>query len=370
MKGARVIDRYESHRCPRAAWMMRQAGALFLACCFAIAAIGPVNGQVTRTVTDLAGRTVNVPASPRKIACFFGPSYEKVFLFGLGDRVAAMSISQTPWAHKFNPSLKNVTVMPSYSDPDVERMLQMGIDLVFYWQFPQQIQRMASAGIPVVCPSWPTIQPPTNAEEFMRRHKEEIRFYGKVLGDKAKKIADVYCAYYDDRMKRVLSVTSRIPDSQRPSVYYITGQNAFATQGKYSLAYWLTHVAGGTLVSNELAPGFVDVTMEQVVAWNPEVIIIGMRVPRETIMADPRWSTLCAVKSKRVYESPEGGFLWGHGSSEVPLFVEWLAKILHPDKFGHLDVEKDTREYYRKFYRYDLSGNEAQRILRHLPPSS
>ena len=59
-----------------------------------------------KTVTDRNGRTVRVPVEPKRIACFFGPSYEKLFLLGSADKVAAMSLKQSPWAHKFNPGLK------------------------------------------------------------------------------------------------------------------------------------------------------------------------------------------------------------------------------------------------------------------------
>jgi hypothetical protein len=65
--------------------------------------------------------------------------------------------------HIFPMAIKNITtagltgritpIMPSYTDPDVEKILSPGIDLVFYWQLSQQIEKMSAAGIPVVCPT-------------------------------------------------------------------------------------------------------------------------------------------------------------------------------------------------------------------------
>ena len=49
--------------------------------------------QKTKRVKDRIGRSVNVPVDPQRIACFFGPSYEKVFLLGSADKVAVMSIN-------------------------------------------------------------------------------------------------------------------------------------------------------------------------------------------------------------------------------------------------------------------------------------
>jgi iron complex transport system substrate-binding protein len=320
-----------------------------------------------KTVTDRNGRTVQVPVEPKKIACFFGPSYEKLFLLGSADKVAAMSLKQSPWAHKLNPALKKVVVMPSYTDPDVEKLLQLGVDLVFYWQWPQQTRRMASAGIPVVCP-YDSARSPGSSAEFMRAYKEEIRFYGQVLGEKARKIAESYCSYYDDTMRRIVSITSKIPEKRKPTVYYITGRNVFATQGGAGTSRWLLEMAGGRMVSQDLKQNFLDVTMEQVIAWDPEVILVGGLTSPDAIRNDPRWKTIRAVRENRVYTCPEGVFIWGHGSSEGHLFVLWLAKILHPDRFRSFDLVRETRDYFSRFYHYPLTGDEAMRILKRLPP--
>jgi len=322
-----------------------------------------------KTVKDRNGRTVRVPEDPKRIACFFGPSYEKMFLLGAADRVAAMSLKQSPWAHRLNPNLKKAVVMPSYTDPDVERLLHMRIDLVFYWQWPQQTRRMATAGIPVVCP-YDGVTIPRNGEEFIRDYMEEIRFYGLVLGKKAQRIAESYCSYYQDKMRRIVSITSKIPENRKPTVYYITGRNVFATQGGAGTSRWLLEMAGARMVSRDLNRNFLDATMEQVIAWDPEVILVGGLTTPDAIRNDPRWKAVRAVRENRVYTCPEGVFIWGHGSSEGHLFVLWLAKILHPERFRSFDLVRETREYFTCFYHYPLTDNEARRILKRLPPEN
>jgi len=323
--------------------------------------------QKTKRVKDRIGRSVNVPVDPQRIACFFGPSYEKVFLLGSADKVAVMSINQPPWPQKLNPALKKITVMPSYSDPDVEKIISMGIDLVFYWHFDQQINKISAAGIPVVCPASNKRLPKT-LKQFIESYKDDMRFYGEVLGEKAKKIAHNYCAYYDERMKKIFNVTSRIPTSKRPKVYYVSGRNVFGTQGRYSLGHWLVEMAGGTFASREMDTYFAEASMEQIISWDPEVIILGGFIPTDAVSTDPRWQLVRAVKEKKIYKCPEGVFLWGHGSSEVFLFVMWLAKILHPDQFLDINLEEEVKNYYSKFYNYKLSDDDVKRILNRIPP--
>jgi iron complex transport system substrate-binding protein len=74
------------------------------------------------------------------------------------------------------------------------------------------------------------------------------------------------------------------------------------------------------------------------------------------------------VRENRVFMVPEGQFYWSHFSTESFLCILYLAKIFHPDLFPHLDVRQELKDYYAKFYHRDLTDDEAQRILDHLPP--
>ena len=323
--------------------------------------------QGKRTVTDRTGRTVSIPTDPRRIACFYGPSYDRAFLLGAADRVAARTLKHPPWAHKLNPNLRNIPLIASYNDPDVERMLSMGLDLVFYWAWPQQIERMSSAGIPVLCSFSPTANPVT-LDGFINQFKEDIRFYGNMLGGEAIKTAEDYCTYFDEKLKNIISVTSRIPPAARPKYYSVRGHNVFATEGRYTTGHWLSEIAGATLVSKGINNYFVDTTMEQIIAWNPDVIVVGSYSPIDPILTDARWGSIKAVREKRVHHIPEGVFFWDHAGTEIVLFAMYLAKTFHPDKFSDLDMKKEVKEFYSRFYHYALTDDDADRILKHLPP--
>ncbi len=319
-----------------------------------------------RMITDRTGRTVEIPVTPKRIACFFGPSYEKVFLLEAADRVAMMSLEQSPWAHRLNPHLKEVTVMPSYAGPDIERMLEIGVDLAFYWQWPQQTDKMAAAGIPVICPFSGSASP-TSIEAFIEGYQKDMLFYGDVLGGEAKTKAAQYCAYFDEKARIVSSRTASIPKAQRPKVYHISSNRSlFSVQGRNSTTHWAVEMAGGLLVSRHLDDTFVDVSMEQVIAWNPDIIIMGGHDSTDQIMKNRNWSTLNAVKNGRVYAGPSGVFLWEKGS-EVPLLLMFLAKIFHPNRFKDIDMIEETQSFYHQFYRYDLTVEEALSILKQLP---
>ena len=75
-------------------------------------------------------------------------------------------------------------------------------------------------------------------------------------------------------------------------------------------------------------------TIEQVLTWNPQVILLGnfdAAMPSD-IYGDPRWQSVEAVKARRVYKFPLGGYRWDPPSQESALGWIWLAGLLHPER--------------------------------------
>jgi iron complex transport system substrate-binding protein len=127
-------------------------------------------------------------------------------------------------------------------------------------------------------------------------------------------------------------------------------------------------MAGGVLVSKD-TPEEMDanVSIEQALIWNPEYIFMGRLKSTDVIINDNKWKDVNAVKNKNVYLSPDGIMFWDYGSEGV-LLMEYIAQKIHPDIFTDLDMVKEIKEYYKNFYGYNLTNDDAKRILLHLPP--
>jgi iron complex transport system substrate-binding protein len=330
---------------------------------------GQETGAATRVVVDRSGRKVRIPAEPQRIACIFGPSYEKLFALGAADRVSVVYNALVPWNYELNPGLKRIPAVADFTAPDAEQLLQLGTDLVIYHPFAKQIAHLSAAGLPVVVP-YDGRQRQKTLEDFIRDCYGQIRFYGEVLGGKARNIAEEYCAYVEERIRPVIAATAKIPAARRPGVFFVCGQvqGPSDTQTRYSTAYWLVEAAGGTMLTHDEPSYFVSVTTEQMLLWDPDIILLSTLPSVEAFAGDPRWRGLKAVRENRVFMVPEGQFYWSHFSTESFLCILYLAKIFHPDLFPHLDVRQEVKDYYAKFYHRDLTDDEAQRILDHLPP--
>jgi len=111
--------------------------------------------------------------------------------------------------------------------------------------------------------------------------------------------------------------------------------------------------------------GMTPVSMEQVTKWNPEVIIVGDPGFYGTIYNDSLWQVIPAVKNHRVYLVPQSPFTWFDRPPGVNriIGIPWTAKVLYPDKFRDVDMPALTKEFYSKFYHYDLSDSEVNSLL-------
>lgn len=155
-----------------------------------------------------------------------------------------------------------------------------------------------------------------------------------------------------------------IPESQRPRVLYLgRASDAYRAAGPKTFNDFSIRLAGGANVAAETPPS-ATVTIEQILAWNPQVVLLGNfdTVMPADLYADPRWQGVEAVRSRRIYRMPLGGYRWDPPSQESALTWIWLAGLLHPDRAPG-DLRSRMRSWYDFLYGHGLSDEEIDGIL-------
>jgi iron complex transport system substrate-binding protein len=319
----------------------------------------------------MAGRTVSVPSNPSRIAPLVGPGYEKVILLGAVDKVAITGnrSATSSWATVVAPNYRNKPVSENATDPNIEELISLGVDVVFYWDtYPKVTERLEEAGIPVVVTQLGSGNP-KSIDEFIQFQKDEVMLFGKVLGGEHLKKAEEWCEFFEEKVNFIRGRTATLSPSQRPSVYYVRGPDPLTIHGRNSYTMWLVEIAGGNLVSRDSKIELLyNTTMEDAVKWDPEYIFMGRVNNTDIIVNDPAWSSVRAVKEGKVIVNPKGVFVWDY-SSEGFLLMEFIAKTIHPELFADLDVKQEIKDYYRRFYGYTLTDDETDRIYRFMDPA-
>lgn len=324
----------------------------------------------TKTITDAAGKKVEVPLNINRIGDAWQAHNEVLAMLGAGDKVVATILTEKarPWLYKVNPQMNKAVTVFSTDTVNTEELVKVKPDIVFMPLNDKSANKVSDLGIP-------TVQ--LNFTDF-KGLKECFKLTGDILGDEGKKRAEEYISYLDNKLNMITEVTSKIPKEQRPKVLHVTSLSPLTVDGSNTIINAWIETAGGVNAAGEVTGNNKQISMEQMLKWNPDVVILSsntlMKINNgkkimDTLLKDSNWQQVSAVKAGKVYFNPDGAFYWDRYSAEEALQIQWAAKTLYPDKFPNIDIVKETRYFYKTFLNYDLSEEEANKIINDDPPT-
>jgi iron complex transport system substrate-binding protein len=163
----------------------------------------------------------------------------------------------------------------------------------------------------------------------------------------------------EDTLKTITQRVGAIAPSQRPRVYYARGPRGLETGLGGSINVETIELIAQNVASGTRG-GLANVSIEQVLLWNPDVIITIDQDFAANVASDPAWAPVAAVRAHRVHLSPKLPFGWVDFPPSVNRLIGlwWLAKILFPE-----DLRALTREFYARFYHVTPSDAQIDRVL-------
>jgi iron complex transport system substrate-binding protein len=187
------------------------------------------------------------------------------------------------------------------------------------------------------------------------------RTIGQLIGRRDK--GDDFARHAEDMIKAVTGRIATVAPERRPRVYYARGPRGLETGlggsiNVETIELLARNVAAGT------RGGLATVSIEQVLLWNPDVIVTIDKDFAANVRNDPAWASVAAVRAGRVHLSPKLPFGWVDFPPAVNRLVGlwWLAKILYPELFPE-DIRALTRDFYGRFYHVALTEEQIDRVL-------
>ncbi|MGG4663923.1 ABC transporter substrate-binding protein [Providencia vermicola] len=340
-------------------------GFLALSCSFASFA--------EREFTDQLGRKVIIDDHVERVAVLQHQTLNLLVQLDATDKIVGVMGN---WREQLGqnyerlaPELVKVPNVGDLKSVNLESLVQLKPQVVFVTNYaPQEmIDKISQMGIPVVAISLQkensgkaknSVNPELINEEqaYNEGLKEGIALIGDIVNkpDNAKALIK---ETFDSR-DIVAQHLKNIPENQRIRSYMANPELTTYGSGKYT-GLMMQH-AGAMNVAAATIKGYKQVSLEQVISWNPEVIFIQDRYPSvvDEINNDPRWQVIDAVKNKRVFLMPEYAKAWGYPMPEAMALGElWMASKLYPQKFADVDVDAKVNDWYQKFYRIQYQGN-------------
>lgn len=202
----------------------------------------------------------------------------------------------------------------------------------------------------------------------MDKFAEGYEILGRIMGEEDK--AEELARYCRETLETIETKSVQIIDDMRVSVYYAEGPAGLETEPSNSWHGEVMDMIGAHNVAKvEIVEdsGRTEVSLEQLLKWDPE-IIISWDDERggyySGILEDPAWKDIKAVRDKEVYEIPNRPFNWFDRPPSVNrvLGLRWLGNLLYPELYDY-NMRDEVKEFYDKFYHYQLSEEEINDLL-------
>lgn len=352
---------------------MKRMFALLLCCALALTACAqkeppsaasaavPAEAPAARLFTDSLGREVEVPGTIRQVAVS-GPLAQIVLFALCPDKLVGIS---EPWGEAAKEYLDTdyyeLPVLGQLyggkGELNLETLLASGAQVVIDVGEPKATAAedldalQAQTGIPFV-----------HITATIDSSGQAIRLLGRLLGMEAE--AETLAAYCEDTYERANALAQSV---DKVSALYITG-----TEGHHVIPRESYHSEVLDLMTENLAvvesPTSKgtgnEVGLEQIMVWDPEVLIFSDQSVYDTLGEDPLWQQLTAVKTGRYYEVPAGPYNWLGFPPSVQrcLGFLWLGRLLYPEAADY-DLYEEVRTYYDLFYHCDLTEEQYAALV-------
>ena len=334
--------------------VVKRAFPLFVMLSFLGVLIGNVSPGYTADsasarviVKDTTGRSVVIPAQPKRIVSLNDDASDLICAFGAGDQLIGVSD-----VCNFPSILKDKAKVCQAATPDLKKITAAKPDLVIAGTALKKevLADLQRSGVPVFlfdCRKF----------ESMARN---IEMLGCIVGKESE--AKEYASFISKYLNLIKQSTKNLSFSDKPRVY-LESDKDYVTFGSRSEGAGIIEMAGGLNVAADQSAVAPVVNSSWVLAKNPRVIVksVGnspdggvsedaLKKKKDGIVARAEWKNIAAVKNDRVYlltcdvcNGPRAVIGLSH-----------LAKWLHPDLFKDLDPGALSQEISEKFYSQEV----------------
>ena len=317
--------------------------------------------------TDSAGRRIDVPDQVRRVFPAGPPASVTLFIVA-PEKMLGWTRAPSPEARPFLPAryaeLPEVGRLTGRGNTvNLENVVRLAPDLVLdigsttatYVSLADQVQEQTH--IPHVLIAGRLAETATT-----------LRAVGGLLGVPER--AEALATYATTVLGGVQEAVAKIPSVGRPSVYVARGPRGLETAVAGSIGSEVIDLLGvRNVVARDTGPrAIVDVSPEQILAWQPDVLVTVDRHFYAAVRTDPVWREVKAVQAGHIYFVPDLPFSWLDNPPAANRLIGllWLGKVLYPASFPQ-DIRTEARRFYALFYQQEPSDAQLDGLLTNPP---
>jgi len=277
-----------------------------------LTACTPTGQTDVEYIFDDLGRLVAINGTPQRIVSLAPSNTEILFALGLGDKVVGV----TDWCD-YPPEALEKEKVGSYDTPDIEKIVALNPDLVLvaYGTTMDVINSMVGLGLTVFGIKT------TDLDDLLN----DIKTVGEITDTEVE--AQSVTSEMESRIQAVTNQTEEL--EERPRVFYIVWHDPLWTAGSETFIHELIEKGGGVNICQNIT-GYATITLEEVVARNPEVIITS-EWSFDWAMNETSLNSTDARQNGRIYQGDDD--LVQRPGPRLVKGLEWFAYFIQPEIF-------------------------------------
>lgn len=323
-----------------------------------------------RTITDMAGKKVTIPSTVKKVFCTSPIGTYNTYTLApdklLGWNSALSADAKQYIAKKYQDLAVLGGTMGGKNTFNTEQIIKLKPDVILDFEYKGQVpdsigNLQKQTGIPVV-----------ELDYSLDSTEAAYRLLGEILCVQQR--ADTLADYVKKSLSETRSQLAKVPENKKAKVYYAEADNGLKTDGGDSMHTEALSFVGATNVAEVKSEGHgmgISVSMEQVLLWNPDIILANSQMGGTTfvskVYSNSDWAGVSAVKNKKIYLIPSLPFNWFDRPPSVArvLGVEWLGNLLYPD-YVKVDMKSEVKKFYSTFYGVNVTDAQINTLLKNV----
>lgn len=317
-----------------------------------------------REITDMAGRTVVVPDEIETV--FSSSTVTAIFMYTLApDKLLG-------WNYELNELEKSIILeeyhdLPNFGMGDsinyeaviaADPTIAVNVGTINDKMISDCDKLSKSLGVPVVA-----------VDGDLSASAEAYRFMGELLGEE--KQAEKLASYAEKTFADIEKM--EVPEDKKVRIYYGNGEDSLETAPAGSAHGQIIDMVNAVNVADlEMGEGSrVQISAEQLLAWDPDVIVVNGEPKADTsgasaaeaILANPDYASLKAVQDQQVYGTPNTPFSWMDrpmGPNRI-VGIRWLSGLIYPEYLNY-NVDEEVKEFFDLFYHVQLTDEKLENI--------
>jgi iron complex transport system substrate-binding protein len=306
----------------------------------------PAQETGDRIIKDMTGRKVVLTGPVHRVVTTFKPASLCVLSLGLAHTLVGVDNSsrKDPLQVSVCPDIQHLAGVGTKSmGINLETLVSLKPDLVIFYSQNDGLsatEKLAAMGIPCI------VILPESFDSIL----QAMEIIAQAMGDSQR------ISLVRDQMEAVLSLVdarlSDLPDSRKKTGYFASTLGLFSTTTGSILQDEIFSRARIRNASSHLTGYFQDISPEQLVEWNPDIMILSQHMKKSQfrLLDLAPLQGVTAISQNQVFRCPSSLAQWDFPSPLAVLATLWVAKKAYPETFTDVDIVAQADAFHENLF--------------------